>query len=309
VGGTVDPAIAALAGRQHGVISLQQLDELGLGRRGAAHRVRSGRLHRMHPGVFAVGHPSLTPDGRRLGAVLACGEGAVLARFSAAVAWGLLERDGRRFDVVAPGRSGGRTGGDAVIDLRRTRRLTAADVTELRGIPTTTVARTLLDLAGCAHLRTVRRAVHEAEVLRLLDVSDCLATIDRNPGRRGVRMLREALGVSAPDPNNNQLAMMFLELCAAHGLPTPRFGVHVDGGDRLYEVDALFGAERLIVELDGRGVHDTTRNFETDRRRDSVLAARDYQTLRFTWRRLVEEPGAVAAELRRALALRALRAA
>jgi very-short-patch-repair endonuclease len=115
--------------------------------------------------------------------------------------------------------------------------------------------------------------------------------------------------VSAPDPDNNELAMLFLSLCSAHGLPTPKLGVHVDGGDRLYEVDALFAAERLVVELDGRRFHATARNFQTDRRRDSVLAARDFQTLRYTWRRLRDEPEAVAAELRRVLALRALRAA
>jgi hypothetical protein len=308
VGATVDSAIAELAGHQHGVISLDQLDALGLGGRGAAHRVARGRLHRIHPGVFAVGHPWLTPDGRRLAAVLACGAGAVLARFSAAVAWGLLEQDGRRFDVVAPGRSGGRTGGDDVINLRRTRRLPDDDVTKLRSIPITTLGRTLLDLAGAARPQTVQRAVHEAEVLGLLDVDATMATIERNPGRRGTPVLRAALGVSAPDPTNNQLAMLFFELCAMHGLPAPKLGVHVDGGDRLYEVDALFERERLIVEFDGRQVHATARNFQADRRRDSVLAARDFQTLRYTWRRLQDEPEAVAAEVRRTLALRTLRA-
>jgi hypothetical protein len=244
-----------------------------------------------------------------MAAVLACGRGAVLARFTAAVTWGLLERDGNRFDVVAPGRSGGRTGGDEAIDLRRTRRLADVDVTKLRGIPITTVGRTLLDLAGVARPNVVRRAVHEAEVLGRLDVDAVVATIERNPGRRGTRQLRAALGVSAPDPNNNQLAMLFLGVCRAHGLPTPKLGVHVDGGDRLYEVDALFAAERVIVELDGRRFHSTARNFQTDRRRDSVLAARDHQTLRYTWQRLRDEPEAIAGELRRVLALRSLRAA
>ena len=143
----------------------------------------------------------------------------------------------------------------------------------------------------------------------LLDVAAVLAAVERNPGRRGTRMLRTALGVSAPDPGNSRFATRFFSLCLNHGLPAPKLGVHVDGGDRLYEVDALFEAERVIVELDGRQVHGTARNFQTDRRRDSVLAARDYQTLRYTWHRLCDEPAAIASELRRILALRSLRAA
>jgi hypothetical protein len=305
----VDMAIATLAASQEGVIASAQLDACGLGERGARHRVARGRLHRLFPGAYAVGHPIVSADGRRLAAVLACGEGAVLSRRSAASAWGMLNGDGRRFDVVAPGRSGGRVSDEAKVDLRRTRRLPEEDITVLRGIPITTVGRTLLDLSGFAGAQLVQRAVHEAEVMGLLDVEAVLATIERNPGRRGTRMLRGALGVGAPDPDNAEFATRFFSLCLDYGLPSPRLGVHVDGGDRLYEVDALFEAERLIVELDGGRVHRTARNFQTDRRRDSILAARDYQTLRYTWQRLCDEPAAIARELRRVLALRALRAA
>jgi hypothetical protein len=300
-----DMAIAKLAASQGGVIAVAQLRAHGLGRRGTRHRVARGRLHPLFPGVYAVGHPNVSVDGRRTAAVLACGKGAVLSRFSAASAWGILNGDGRRFDVVAPGRSGGRIVDTDKIDLRRTRRLPDDDVTMLRGIPITTVGRTLLDLAGCASTRLVQRAVHEAEVMGLLDVNAVLATIERNPGRRGTRMLRTSLGVGAPDPDNAEFATRFFSLCANYGLPAPKLGLHVDGGDRLYEVDALFEAERVIVELDGRQVHGTARNFQTDRRRDSVLAARDYQTLRYTWHRLRDEPAAIAKELRRVLALRA----
>jgi hypothetical protein len=304
--GALDAAIARTAATQEGVIDLGQLAKVGLGGRGVRHRVAAGRLHRMYPGVFAVGHPRVSVDGRRIAAVLACGDGAVLSRRTAAVAWGILNGDGRRFDVVAPGRSGGRVGPEGV-DLRRTRRLDEADVTQLRGVPITTVGRTLLDLAGIVNERMLQRAVHEAEVAQLLDVTEVEATIDRNPGRRGVRALRAALGVAAPDPSNGDFASAFLALCLDHGLPAPRLGSYVDGGDRLYEVDALFAHERVIVELDGRRVHGTARNFQTDRRRDSVLAARDFQTLRYTWRRVHDEAAEVATELRRILALRSLR--
>jgi hypothetical protein len=302
---SIDADLAELAAAQHGVVALWQIRAAGLSARAAQDRVAAGRLHRLFPGVYAVGHRSVSGDGRRLGAVLACGEGAVLSRFSAASAWGMLNGDGRRFDVVAPGRSGGRIADGRRIALRRTRRLPEEDVGTLRGIPITTVGRTLLDLAGSAAPTTVQRAVHEAEVQRLLDVDAVLATIDRNPGRRGTRALTAALGVSAPDPDNSRFVATFLAVCVDHGLPRPRFSAHVDGGDRLYEADALFVAERVIVELDSRRVHATARSFQSDRRRDSVLAARDYLTLRCTWHRLRDEPEAVAAELRSVLALRA----
>jgi hypothetical protein len=233
--------------------------------------------------------------------------GAVLNRRSAASAWGLLRGDGRRFDVVAPGRSGGRVADPSRINLRRTRRLPPEDVEVLRGIPVTTVARTLLDLAGCVPAQVLQRAVHEADVLRLLDVGAVLTTTDRNPGRGGTRALRDALGVSATDPANSVFAERFLKLCVDHGLPSPRLAVHLDGGDRLYEIDALFPVEAVVVELDGQAVHATARRFQTDRRRDSVLASRGFQTLRSTWRRLEEEPEAIAGELRRILELRKLR--
>ncbi|HEV7750698.1 MAG TPA: DUF559 domain-containing protein [Baekduia sp.] len=304
----LDSALAELATAQEGVVALWQICELGLSARAAQERAQAGRLHRLFPGVYAVGHPRVSADGMRLAAVLACGKPAALARRSASVAWGMLRADGRRFDVVAPGRSGGRVGCPKTLDLRRTRRLAPEDVTVLRGVPITTVGRTLVDLAGCVAPRVLQRAVHEAEVARLLDVDAVIATIERNPGRRGTRALRAALAVSAPDPANSAIANAFLALCVDQGLPSPRLGVHVDGGDRLYEVDALFPSERLIVELDGRQIHTTARNFQTDRRRDSVLAARDYQTLRYTWQRLHDEPRAVAAELRCVLSLRSVNA-
>jgi hypothetical protein len=303
-----DRVIAALAADQHGVVSRGQLRQLGLSTRGIHHRVTAGRLHELFPGAYAVGHPRVVVDGRRLAAVLACGDGAVLSRRSAATAWGMLRGDRRRIDVVAPGRSGGRLGDRPGIDLRRTRCLPPDDVTVLRELPITTVGRTLLDLAGVVPRQVLQRAVHEAEVLEILDVDAALATIERNPGRRGTRVLRQALGITAPDPANGVFAERFLALCVAHDLPTPRLGIHLDGGDRLYEVDALFSAEAVIVELDGRRVHSSTRHFQADRRRDSVFAARGYQTLRYTWRRLEDEPAAVAAELRSVLALRTRRA-
>jgi hypothetical protein len=138
----VDVEIATLAGRQHGVVSLAQLADAGLSPRAARHRVHAGRLHRVHPGVFAVGHPVLGADGRRLAAVLACGSGAVLSHRSAAAAWGLRPTSRARHEVTVPRTAGT---GPAGVEAHRARRLSPDDVTVLRAIPITSVARTLLD--------------------------------------------------------------------------------------------------------------------------------------------------------------------
>jgi len=196
-------AIAALAAGQHGVVTLAQLRRLGLSKSAIYDRV-GGRLHRAAFGVFAVGHPLLSIDGRRLAAVLSLGGDAVLSHLSAAAAWGLLDHDDARFNVAVAHTSGGSTGASHVRP-RRTRRLLIEDRTTLREIPITTVARTLLDLAGERGGRSVQRAVHEAEVLRLLDVTEVLATIQRNPGRRGARLLRRAVG--GPLTRPHQLAV------------------------------------------------------------------------------------------------------
>lgn len=245
----------------------------------------------------------LTTDGRALAAVLACGEEAVLSHRSAALLWGVRGGTTARWHVTSPTMSGGLEGPPSVA-THRTRRLPPEDVAHVRGIPVTTLARTLVDLAQVGTAREVGGAVHEAEVLRLLDVTAVEAVIARLPGRRGIRMLRAALARPAEGPSRTAFVTAFLELCEGHGLPTPRTSVHLDMGARLVEVDALFAGRRLLVELDGEAVHGTSRSFHADRRRDAALAARGYLTLRLTWQRVTEESAAVAEELRRILALR-----
>lgn len=295
--------IAALATRQHGVITVRQLLALGLSRAAIQRRVAAGRLIRLYRGVYAVGHRALTADARRLAAVLACGEGAVLSGLSAGALHGLLVDSSASWNVTAP-RRGGRAQPTGV-RLHRTRQLTVGDVTTVRRIPVTTVPRTLVDLAGVLDARGLQRAVHEAEVLRVLDVDAVVAVMDRLGGRRGTATLRDALGVSVPDVDNSTFVAAFLELCDAHGLPRPATNVHHDTGlTVLGESDLVYQAARLIVELDGAATHLTRKRFEEDRRRDAYLAARGWLTLRYTWRRVTQEPATVAAEVRRVMALR-----
>jgi very-short-patch-repair endonuclease/predicted transcriptional regulator of viral defense system len=289
-----DRALAELAARQHGVVSLAQLEAVGLGARGAQQRATRGRLHRIHLGVYAVGHAVLGADGRRMAAVLACGPEAVLSHRSAAAAWGLRPSDRARHEVSTPQRGRRSLPG---IEVHGVRTLAHDDVTELRGIPMTTVARTLVDLAAVLPTPALERALREAEVLRVLDARAVLAAA-RN--RRGTARLRRVLAEPDPGPTRSALEERFLALCRRRGLPPPRLNVLVG---RL-EVDALWPAERLIVELDGAAVHATRRAFDADRRRDAALVAAGYAVLRLTWLRVVYEADVVADEVRRALALR-----
>jgi very-short-patch-repair endonuclease len=296
----LDAAVAELAASQHGVVSLAQLRAVGLGARAAQYRGVSGRLHRVHRGVYCVGHRVLSADGHRMAAVLASGSGAVLSHRSAAAAWGIRPSSRVRIEVtVATSRRGvGR------IELHRTKHLTPDDVIHLRNIPITTIARTLVDLAAVLNPNALQRAVHQAEMLQLLDVTAIRAAIRRAPGRAGARLLGDLLSVPSPGPTRSELEAQFLALCRNAELRMPRINRHVDAGD-LLEVDALWPDERLIAELDGGAAHRTTYAFENDRRRDTALAAHGYLVVRFTWQRIANEPQDVSGELRRILALRA----
>jgi uncharacterized protein DUF559/putative AbiEi antitoxin of type IV toxin-antitoxin system len=288
----VEAAIATLAARQHGVVSLAQLGELGVGARVVQLWAARGRLHRLHRGVYAVGHVALTADARRLAAVLACGREAVLSHGTAAVVWGIRTGDGVRIDVTTSRRTG-RTPPTGV-RLHRTRRLTPDDHTLRDGLPTTTLERTLVDLAAVLTPHRLERALHEAEVLRLLDVRALTDTIERHPGRRGTTTLARLVAAPTAGPTRSELESAFLALCrVAPDLPQPRLNVHLHG----HEVDALFADHRVVVELDGAAAHHTRRAFHADRRRDSRLAAHGYLTVRLTHDRVTREPDATAAEL------------
>lgn len=156
--------MAALAARQHGLVTRPQLARVGVDDDGIARRVRKGMLHRVHQGVYAVGHPKLTTHGRWAAAVLACGPGSALSHLDAAALWGIYDASGPRVHVLAP--SSRRVSG---ICVHRARRIHPDDVTELHGIPVTSVARTLVDLTDLLAPDRILRAIREAEFLQLLD--------------------------------------------------------------------------------------------------------------------------------------------
>jgi hypothetical protein len=287
-----DRGIAALAARQHGVVAHRQLMRLGLSRSAIQHRLRAGRLHRVHRGIYAVGHARVSVHGRSMAAVLACGTGAVLSHRSAASHWGLRPSARPVSDVTAPGRSRRPRRG---IALHLVRDLDPRDRDTEDGIPVTTVARTLLDLAEVVRLPDLERAVEAAERLRLFDLRAVEDTMARNRGRRGLRPLHQALEAYRPLPDTRlELERRFLDLCREVGLPPPSVNVMLAG----LEVDFAWQDARLVVEMDSRTYHMTRAAFERDRIRDASLQLAGYRVLRITHRRLRHERAAVARTIR-----------
>jgi len=266
-------AVAAMAARQHGVVSVGQLHNAGIEKSGISRRVRSGRLHRLHRGVYAVGHRADSHQRRWMAAVLACGEGAVLSHGSAAALWGFLRPIAGPIHVSVPTANGrvARAG----IHLHRRPSLTSTQFTYRRGIPVTTAASTIDDLRGAVPPRWFRRAVRQAEVA-------------------GVR-----LGPSVvTDRTRSDVEGDFLALSRRYDLPVPEVNVRVGR----WTVDFLWRRERLAVETDSYRWHRGRVAFEDDHARDLDLNSAGFDVRRFTGRQIAAEPGRVAAVIRDALA-------
>jgi very-short-patch-repair endonuclease len=288
---SVDGLIAELARRQHDVVARWQLRNVGVPEGVIDARLRSGRWRLIYRGVYATGHSPLTPEGRFIAAVLACGEGAALSHGSAAFVWGISKDEPAWIDVTVPGDRGRRLDGVRV----HRQSLTPKDITQRDGIPVTRPGRTLVDLADVVSERALERAIDEADYLRL----DC-AGLEPIPGRAGNGRLKTVLSLHRPGPTRTRtpLEERFLELCRRSKLPEPEVNVHVEG----YEVDFLWRAQRVVVETDGHAAHRTRRAFERDPVRDADLIEARYRPIRITDRRLRSEPEAVARQLRRLLA-------
>jgi len=283
----IDGFLGEVAVRQHGVVSIAQLRALGLRQGAIEHRVRAGRLHRVHRGVYAVGHPRISPRGRLWAAVLATA--GILSHRAAAALWDLMPFPLGAIDVTSRRRA-------ASVDGIRVHRSRSAEAVLVDGLPVTTVGRTLLDLADVLDAHRLERACHRAEHLRLLD----LATIPDLPGRSTAK-LRRALATlehASPDVTSSAFEERFLAFLNANELPRPRTNTRIAH----HEVDFLWPDARLIVETDGAATHLTARAFQRDRERDFDLTARGYRVVRITWRQLTLQPDTVARRLRSLLA-------
>jgi hypothetical protein len=204
----------------------------------------------LHPGVYAVGHWALTAESGDLAAVFACGLQALLSHRAAGRRHGLLRAG--RIEVTAPRNVRPKPG----IVVHTTRLIHPDDRTVVRGIPTTSVARTLVDLADVLGDRHLAAAVNEAEVLRVFDLAAIHRTLHRLAGRRGrARLLRVVAAYTEPTPySTSEAERRFLCLCEEHGLPRPQ-RLSVAG----YELDFYWPDARLAVEIDGGTFHRTRR--------------------------------------------------
>jgi very-short-patch-repair endonuclease len=268
-----DATIATLAAQQHGVVSSRQLLVAGLSTSAIGRRVAAGRLHRIHRGVYSVGHTGLGNEGKWLAAVMACGEGGVLSHRSAAALWEIAPRwgrddAGRAIEVTVPSHAG--RARRAGIRLHRLNDLLASQCTTRKGIPVTTVPRTLEDLRRILPPVEFNACVREAE-FRRLPIG--------NQERSGARTPLEA---------------RMLALCRRHRLPQPDVNVPIDR----YVVDFLWADDSFIVEVDGWESHGTRSAFEEDRARDARLKLLGYDVVRFTWRQISDDPARVAATIR-----------
>jgi very-short-patch-repair endonuclease len=232
-----------------------------------------------------------------MAAVLACGEEAALSHRSAARFWRLLPAVAEWVEVTSPGR---RVRRDGIVGHRGDLREDEWQIEE--GIPVTSPFRTIFDLAAMAARREVERALHEAEVHRLTDRVSLPMLLERYPGRRGTRVLRELLASDEPvGITRNEFEEAFLALIDAYGLSRPRMNATLALRGRFFEVDALWEAHRFVAELDSQGVHGTKKRFESDRHRDRVLVAEGYRIFHVSWLQLRNEPDEIAADLRLAL--------
>jgi very-short-patch-repair endonuclease len=291
-----DEEIAALATRQHGVVSRAQLYSLGLGRRAIEHRLETGRLLSMHRGVYAVGHKKVSRRGRWMAAVLAAGPDAVLSHRDAAALWGVRPCNRARIEVTVPRPQRSRAG----IQVHNAP-LPADETTVIEGIPVTTVPRTLLDLAAVVDRQQLERALEQAEAQRLTDPVSLDELLQRYPGRRGSRKLAKARARGARGITRSKLEERFQALLDEAVLPRPELNAPIELNGRQFEADCVWRKQRLIVELDGRAWHDTRQAFERDRERDRLLQAAGWRVVRITWRQLRDDPQAVARDLRRLL--------
>jgi predicted transcriptional regulator of viral defense system len=290
----LDAAVAALAGRQHGVVARRQLVHIGLGRRAIGHRLETGRLHAIHRGVFAVGHKALTKDAAFMAAVLVA-EDAVLSHRSAAALWGIRPTARRDVEITVPRALRPRPR----LEIHQAR-LQRDEITTCAGIPVTTPTRTLFDLASVLAPHRLERAATEAEIRRLTSptsLKDLVARYPRRAGNTAIRKLLEARTIGR-NLTRHHLELRFLGFLDTAGLPRPQINEVVDVWPKPREVDCLWREQRLVAELDGFATHGTRSAFEEDRARDRALQVAGYRVVRITWRQLHDEHLALAAELR-----------
>jgi predicted transcriptional regulator of viral defense system len=290
--------LGRLAAAQNGVVTLEQLEGLGLTEDAVMKQVERGRLHRIHQTVYSLTPRVMTQRGMFMAAVLACGPGAVLSHRSAAYLWGLVDSWEPPIDVTAPNRRGRSPDGVAA---HRDGSLQPIDKTTRHGVPCTTVARTILDYAGVEPELKVRKAIAQGEILRILDQAKLRSLLRRSRRRRGVARLRLILDTIHPQTkrSRSELERLFLEMCAKREVPEPEVNIWLPAPDgERYQADFLWRDQGLIVEADSRRFHDTDSAFVADRKRRQQLELAGWRVSQCAWEEVEREPRRLALTVR-----------
>jgi hypothetical protein len=265
--------VAQHAAHQWGVLSLDELRSCGLTKKEVITRVRNGHLHPLYRGVYAVGHAKLSREAACMAAVKACGPTAVLSHYSAAALYGLVSWDDRYPEVTVTARRR-----HAGIRVHRSRTI---DRTHHHGIPVTTPARTLIDLAGALDYRGLRRAVREAQ-RKLTTIPQILETLDRLGPRPGIANLTEILA-TGHTPTRSELEDTVLDLLLSAGFKPPQVNVPVNFEGRRIIPDFRWPDQHLILEADGAEWHDDPLTRQDDAEKQAILEAHGERVIRVTW--------------------------
>jgi very-short-patch-repair endonuclease len=290
----IEAAIAAIAEAQYGLITRDQLFGLGLDDDAIGYRLAIGRLHRIHRGVYAVGHRRLPRHGYWLAAVLAAGEGAVLSHGSAAELWKLRTTKAPEIDVTVTVKRRAHAG----VRIHLTQ-LDDNEITRRGPIPVTTPLRILLDLSSQLTVPQLEQAIGQAEYRKLASTASLASRLSSHHGRRGAKTLRRALLLAntGNGRTRSDLETAFLAFLRRHRLPPPDLNATIDLRGYTIEADCYWPGHRLIAELDGGAAHTTTHAFFANRARDRRAQAAGLTAIRVTWPDLEDATRGLAADL------------
>jgi very-short-patch-repair endonuclease len=271
---------------QHGVISRRQLLAAGLGHEAIVHRVRTGRLHPVSRGVYAVGRPQLSRDGALMAAVLAAGTGAWVSHETGAEALRVRRREPGPIELsIVAARRSSRPG----VTIHRRERRDEQTVRQVRGLPVTTVPALMVDMALRWPPTHLEAAINQADALDLLDPETMRRALHAFAGQPGVKTLRELLDAATFLLTDSELERRFLRLVRGAGLPDPRTQQYTSG----HRTDFVWDELGLVVETDGLRYHRTPFQQRRDLERDQAHRARGLVPVRFTHWQVRYAPRAV----------------
>ena len=291
---SADRVIVTLAERQHGVVSRPQLLAAGVSRRRIDYRIAGGLLRPLHRGVYIIG-AAASPLARDVAACLACGPGAVISHRSAAALWGLVPYPTKARPWVTVPSPVRRV--HPGIEVRRAT-IASTDIRHHRGLPVTSPPRTILDLAPALELEQLESAVAEAQYRGLATGGELATQLDRNRGRPGSPALASILDLPDGGQRTRSPAeRMMLRTLREEGIEGYELNARIHG----YEVDVLWRAERLAVEIDSYAAHSGPVAFERDRMKVATLESHGIMVMPITPRQLRDDRQGAIARLRETL--------